>query len=227
MKQIKQKQNTKLAIVTVNYNKPDSMKNLIESIKQSTHRDLKLYVVDNNSTLDSQKQVLQALKDSNLEYEYVLNKENVGWGMALNEAFKHHIKEDLTLVINNDTKIQPETIPELINTMNEHPEVGICGVKILHPDGSLATTGGRIDWLTRLTGITRENKARHNTKETVILNSNEFVDDCCWIIRTEIMNYVKYPPHLFLYFEELWIVDGARKFGYEIAYNPKAIIYHS
>jgi hypothetical protein len=41
------------------------------------------------------------------------------------------------------------------------------------------------------------------------------------------MNYVKYPPYLFLYFEELWIVDGCRNFGYELAYNPKAVIYHS
>ena len=215
----------KIAIVTVNYNKSESVAGLVESLESSKYKNFKFYVVDNNSK--DTMQLTNILGASRLDWKLIHNSENVGWGMALNLAFSKYIEESLVLVINNDTRIQPETIGELVKTMEENQMVGICGVKILHPDGSLATTGGRIDWLTRLTGITRENKARRSAQETVILNKNEFVDDCCWIIRSEIMNYVQYPPHLFLYFEELWIIDGARKFGYDIAYNPKAIIYHT
>ena len=198
----------------------------MKSLEKSNFKDIKFYVVDNNSDPEDLKHLEVELFMSNLDTKLIYNDKNLGWGPALNKAFEK-IEESLTLVINNDTRIQPDTISELIKTMNEYPEVGICGVKILHPDGSLATTGGKIDWLTRLTGITRENKYRHNTTETIILNENEFVDDCAWMIRTEIMNYIKYPPYLFLYFEELWIIDGCRKFGYDVAYNPKAIIYHS
>ena len=218
----------KIAVVTVNFNKSQSTIGLMKSLEQSDFKDIKFYVVDNNSDPKDLNNLETELFMSPMETKLIYNNKNEGWGMALNKAFVSIVKDGLplTLVINNDARIQPNTISELIKTM-ENPMIGICGVKILHPDGSLATAGGRMDWFTRLTGITRENKTRHNAQETVLLNNDEFCDDCCWCIKSDILNYVQYPPYLFLYFEELWIIEGARKLGYHIAYNPRAIVYHS
>lgn len=218
-----------LAVITVNYNKSKSTLDLMKSLEKSNFMDFKFIVVDNNSDEEDINNLETEMFTSPLATKLIYRKSNDGWGMALNDGFKYILEQKipLALVINNDTRVFPDTIEQLLQTMETMWDVGICGCKILNADGDTATAGGKIDWLTRLTGITRENKARWKETETVSLNDNEFVDDCAWIIRSSIMSKVQYPKELFLYFEELWIVEAARKLRYKLAYNPKARIVHA
>ena len=231
----KTKKEHQLAVVTINYNKAESVESLIQSLNKSKYKDFMLYIVDNNSNkacIEQLQDMLYKFKD--IDISFIINSKNEGWGMAINQAVDW-IHEPLLIVLNNDTRVKENTIGELVNYMNQHPEVGICGTRILNADGSLASAGGKADWLTKLTGITRENKARHNTIAPVILNDNEYVDDCAWCIKTEIMSptlnknpkqIIRYPNYLFLYFEELYIIRGARQNGWKVAYNPLAEVFH-
>ena len=224
---MKNEQN-QIAIVTVNYNKAQSTRELIESLEKSEYKDFTVHIVDNNSSEECQEELRKIMDKSKIKISIIHNNSNSGWGMAINQAVDW-ITEPLTLVLNNDTRVKPNTIGELVKYMKENTEVGICGTRILNEDGTLATAGGRFDWITRLTGITRENKARHGAKQPVILGDTEYVDDCAWIILTDVMRKPegRYPVYLFLYFEELYLIRAARQMGYKIAYNPLAEVVHS
>ena len=217
-----------IAIITVNYNKADSMRQLVSSLQESTNQNFTLFVMDNNSSKECQEEVKQMLKDSKLSFHFIPLSANAGWGNALNYGFKaiNNCGYQFTLVINNDTKLDKNAINKCLETLQD-PKIGIVGFKILNEQGSITSVGGRLDWFTKLTGITRENKPRWKETETVILNDNEYVDDCCWMIKSKIMNKAQYPPYLFLYFEELYIVRETHRMGFKIAYNPKAEVIHS
>ncbi|MCF8048527.1 MAG: glycosyltransferase [Desulfarculaceae bacterium] len=45
------------------------------------------------------------------------------------------------LLLNNDVLVQPETIGEMLALLERNPQVGICGARMVFPNGSLQHTG--------------------------------------------------------------------------------------
>jgi len=217
----------KLAILTVNYNKANYTLNLLTSLGKSTFKDIKFFIVDNPSNDYDLSKLEDGCSNSDIDTMVIYNDRNSGWGPALNKGFEQINKEGIpyTLVINNDTYIEPSTIEKMIQFMESNKDVGICGPKILDNAGNLQTTGGRLDWMVKLFGITRDSNNGHIV-DPYILSDKETLDDCAWMIRSKISKTLKYPDYIFLYFEELYIVLGVRKKGYKLAYIPKAIVSH-
>jgi len=217
----------KLAILTVNYNKAKYTLDLLKSLSKSRFKDMKVFIVDNPSNDYNIVQLEDGCSKSNMDNMIIYNETNSGWGPALNRGFEQINKEKIpyTLVLNNDTSIEPDTIERMMEFMDTHKEVGICGPKILDDKGNIQTTGGRLDWLVKLFGITRDSDNGHMANP-YILSDKETLDDCAWMIRSNISKTLKYPAYIFLYFEELYIVLGVRKKGWKLAYIPKAIVSH-
>jgi len=216
-----------LAVATVNYNKSDYTLNLIKSLERSTFRDIKVFVIDNCSSEEDIMNLVDRCAKSCLDIMIIQNKSNSGWGSGLNLAFEEINKENIpyTLVINNDTQLKYNTISLMMEVITKDKKIGICGPKILNNDGTIQTIGGILNWKVKYLGITTNNPRQYLT-ETTTLSDNETLDDCCWIIRSDIMKQVHYEPHLFLYFEEFYIILGARALGYKLAYVPSAEISH-
>lgn len=218
----------KLAILTVNYNKSDTTISLLESLEKLQFKDSIFFIVDNCSAKEDIDKLETRLKQSELNTRLIKNTKNGGWGNAMNVGFDIINSEKIpyTLVINNDAYPKEGTIERMLNFLITHKNVGICAPKILKEDGSIQTVGGRMDNLVKYFGITRENSAARILTEDHILNSNETIDDCSWMLRSEIMQKIKYPEYIFVYFEEFYINKMARDFGYDLAYIPKAEVVH-
>lgn len=128
-----------ISVVIVNYKVKEYIANLLNSLKKAQHDfSLEIFVVDNDSGDDS----VSYLKQRYPEVNYIANDKNVGFGKANNQAIRQ-AKGEFTLIINPDTLVSEDTLDVLVNHMNENPECGAAGCKILNPDGTFAPESRR------------------------------------------------------------------------------------
>lgn len=64
---------------------------------------------------------------------------------SLNNLGASKARGDYLLLLNNDVEVRPETIREMLKVFAEHPDVGVCGAKLLFPDGLIQHMGVTIN----------------------------------------------------------------------------------
>ncbi|HED08509.1 MAG TPA: glycosyltransferase [Ignavibacteria bacterium] len=122
-----------LSVIIVNYNVKDFLQSLLlsldKALKNITHE---IIIIDNASTDGS----VELIRNNFPQVTLIDNKENLGFSKANNLGLKIS-KGKYLLLINPDTLVSEDTITEMINFFESHPEVGLAGCKILNPDGTL------------------------------------------------------------------------------------------
>ncbi len=70
---------------------------------------------------------------------YIFNGKNLGYGKAHNIALRKTIKQKTPyhLVINPDVELRSEVLTELLDYMEQHPDVGHVMPKVLYPNGEI------------------------------------------------------------------------------------------
>ena len=122
----------KLSIVIVNYNVKYFLEQCLISVKAALEGiDGEVFVVDNNSVDGSQ----QMLQERFPETTIILNKENVGFAKANNQAIKL-AKGEYVLLLNPDTVVEIDTFKKVIDFMDAHPDAGGLGVKMVDGRGN-------------------------------------------------------------------------------------------
>ena len=121
-----------VSIVIVNYNVKDFLHQCLTSIEKAKHQlALEVFVVDNASS-DGSIDFLEPLFP---DFIFIRSKENSGFAIANNIAIRQAKGKHL-LILNPDTILAEDTLIEMINYMEQNPEVGIAGCKVLNADGS-------------------------------------------------------------------------------------------
>lgn len=120
-----------LSIVIVNYN----VSNFLEQCLNSVYAALKtipaeVFVVDNNSVDGSQEMLQQKFP----QVELIANTENVGFSKANNQAIAIS-RGRYVLLLNPDTVVQEDTFESCLRYMNQHPDTGALGVRMLDGRG--------------------------------------------------------------------------------------------
>lgn len=118
-----------LSIVIVNWNTRELLQECLESVYSSTDEiQLEVFVVDNASSDRSQEMV----RDRFPQVQLIVNDENVGFAAANNQAFPLcsalHV-----LLLNSDTRILGNALDVLVRFMEENPNAGAIGPKVIHP----------------------------------------------------------------------------------------------
>lgn len=122
-----------VSILIVNYNTCDLTLNAIRSVYRSnTSFRYEVILVDNHSIDDSVERVRQEFP----HIDVIANDQNVGFAKANNQAMAV-AQGRYILLLNSDTIVQSDTLDIMIRFMDEHPEVGASGCKVILPDGSL------------------------------------------------------------------------------------------
>jgi GT2 family glycosyltransferase len=120
----------KLSIIIVNYNVKYFLEQCLYSvIKASLNLPAEIIVVDNNSVDGSMEMVRKKFP----KVQVIANMENVGFSKANNQAIKI-AKGEYVLLLNPDTIVEEDTFIKTVHFMDEHPETGGLGVKMI--DGS-------------------------------------------------------------------------------------------
>lgn len=121
-----------LSVVIVNYNVKYFLEQCLHSLKAATvgMYGVEIFVVDNNSTDGS----VEYLKAKYPDVIFLENKENVGFARANNQAFKQ-CKGKYVLMLNPDTVVGEESLRSLIFHMDDNPEIGAVGFKMIDGNG--------------------------------------------------------------------------------------------
>lgn len=123
----------KLSIIIVSYKVKDHILSCLSSIFENrADWPLEVILVDNNSK-DS---TVDMIKDDFKNVIIIENDRNLGFAVANNQGLKKATGEYI-LFLNPDTKVLPETFDKSIAFLENNPEAGAVGCRILNPDGTL------------------------------------------------------------------------------------------
>lgn len=121
----------KLSIVIVNYNVEHFLEQCLHSVYTALEGiDGEVWVVDNNSVDGS----LAMLERKFPQVKVIANKENVGFARANNQAIRLS-QAEYVLLLNPDTIVEPDTFSKCLNFMDNTPDAGGLGVKMLNGNG--------------------------------------------------------------------------------------------
>jgi len=234
-----------LSVIIVNWNTKNLLRECLESLYKEIHDiSLEIIVVDNFSSDGS----VEMLRNYFPGIKIRSNPKNMGFAHANNQGIL--ISEGkYVLLLNPDTILLNNSLSEMVKFMNENPEVGIAGCKLIHPDGSLqpscygfptllrlfshASSINSIiinshltrKWFKFLTKILPRNFSHFNEHNTI--RKVESVSGAFMIIRRDILNKTKLlDEKMFLYFEEVDLCFRVRNFGYKVVFNPHASVIH-
>lgn len=121
----------KLSIIIVSYNVRYFLEQCLHSVnKAGEGLETEIFVVDNASVDGS----VTMLQEKFPEVKLIANKQNVGFAKANNQAILQS-KGQYVLLLNPDTVVEADTLRKVVAFMDEHPDAGGLGVKMVDGKG--------------------------------------------------------------------------------------------
>jgi GT2 family glycosyltransferase len=224
-----------LSICIVNYQAAGYLRSCLHSIKANPPQgDYEIIVVDNGSTDGSR----EMLKNEFPGVILIENPTNLGFTAPTNQAL-HYAGGQFLLLLNPDTLIHPQAFDILIGFMLEHPQVGVCGPKVLNTDGSLQTPCRRgesrpwavISYFLRLNRLFPHSKLfggyLMNYMDEDATHEVAGVAGSCMLIRRQVIDQIGYlDERFFAYQEDADYCFQARRAGWQVYYVPAARLTH-
>ena len=122
----------KLSVIVVNYNVEFFLEQCLNSVKKALKNvSGEVFVVDNNSIDNS----VEMVKNRFPEYNLIDNKENLGFSKANNQAMRIS-QGEYVLLLNPDTVVEEDTFEKVVQFMDEHPDAGGLGVRMVDGKGN-------------------------------------------------------------------------------------------
>lgn len=122
---------TRLSVVIVNYKVKYFLELALQSVRRASKNiSTEIFVVDNHSADGSAELIREKFPDVKL----IANNENLGFAKANNQAIRQSTGEYI-LLLNPDTVVQETTFEKCLQFMDQHPEAGAVGVKMLDGKG--------------------------------------------------------------------------------------------
>ncbi|MDH3349648.1 MAG: glycosyltransferase, partial [Desulfobulbaceae bacterium] len=167
----------------------------------------------------------------------IANTENRGFGAANNQAY-NIAKGDYFILLNPDTIIKPSAIDNSIRFMQSHPKCGLCGGRLIKPDGELDPSARRFpnSWfkLLTLSGLS------DCFSSSSFFNSYNFggfdhqsaievdwVPGTYTVYRRALLQQVgMFDERFYLYYEETDLCLRAKRVGWKIFFIPDAEVVH-
>ncbi len=142
--EIKRDVEPECSIIIPAYNLCQLTKRCLEALYETVDCPCEIIVVDNGSE-DITAAEVEAMIANNSEYDLISlslirNMENLGFAKACNQGAEAACGKHL-IFLNNDTFPQKGWLQPLIDEVNNNPDVGVVGSKLLYPDGTIQHAG--------------------------------------------------------------------------------------
>jgi GT2 family glycosyltransferase/lipopolysaccharide/colanic/teichoic acid biosynthesis glycosyltransferase len=224
-----------LSIVIVGFNSLPQLGDCLASVRDTgASTRLEVVVVDNASSDGT----VEYIRREHPGVRIVPNSRNVGYSKAVNQGIAES-RARYTLVLNPDIVVLPGAIDRLVEFMEEHPEVGIAGSKLLNEDGSLQYSCRRFYtfWtlVLRRTPLGRLFRNGRTISNYLMLDYDheqsrevDWVIGACMIVRKEALaDFGGMDERFFLYFEDVDWCYRVWQSGWKVWYVADSVMRHS
>ncbi|MGC9356934.1 MAG: glycosyltransferase family 2 protein [Anaerolineae bacterium] len=231
-----------LDVIIVNYNTRDLLKRCLETVFDSTGVDFRVCVVDNASADGSTEMVARDFPEVLL----IANEENLGYPAANNQGLRafgfgrgQQGGARYALLLNSDTEVPPDAFARTVAFMDDHPDLGILGPKLVRPNGSLDLACRR-SFPTpevafyRFTGLARlfPRSRRFGRYNLTYLDPDESAEvdsvvGAYMLVRGASIERVGLlDDHFFMYGEDLDWAYRIKEAGWKVYYYPRVTVLH-
>lgn len=223
-----------VSLIIVSFNTRDVLRESLESVQRERgNLRMEVFVVDNGSKDGSVEMVATEFPDVHL----LRSEVNLGFGAANNLAIEL-AQGRYVVLLNSDAFLCPDSLRISFEYMNEHPDVGLAGGRLVGRDFSWQPSARMFpsvlsDFLV-LSGLAhRFPKSRFFGKfdrtwaDPTKPAEVDWVPGAFSIIRTQALRKVGYfDPNFFLYSEEVDLCRRIQDSGYRIMYWPEIVVIH-
>ncbi len=225
----------KLSVIIVNYNVEFFLEQCLNATFVALkHVDGEVFVVDNNSIDGS----LAMVREKFPQVHLIANKENTGFSKANNQALRI-AKGEYHLLLNPDTVVDENTFAKVVSFMDEHPDAGGLGVKMIDGKGNFLPESKRglptpkdafykIFGLSRLFPKTKRFGRYHlSYLDKDEIHEIEILSGAFMLMRKETLDKVGLLDEaFFMYGEDIDLSYRIVLGGYKNYYYPKTTIIH-
>lgn len=223
-----------VAIVTVSYNSSDQLDAFLSSVRANCGLEPAVFIADNASRdLETTRTIAATYKTT-----VVALPANVGYGQAIN-AVTDELPEsfEAVLVANPDLSLAAGSLNTMLSRLNDEPDAGAVGPRILNVDGSTYPSaravpslfGGAMHAALHRVWPTNKWSARYrnDSPEHVVLRDVGWLSGACVLVRRTAFESVGgFDPAFFMYFEDVDLGVRLGRAGWRNVYEPSAIVTH-
>lgn len=227
-----------LSAVIVNYNTSglliETLTFLKKALADKSFAGSEIIVVDNGSSDDS----LIEIKRNFPEVKLIRNKVNRGFAAGNNQGIKTS-RGRFILLLNSDTRPTQDFLKGLLTELENDPDMGVAGPRLLNIDGSLQPSAGFFPsplkvffWLFFLDDLPflwPVLKPYHLNDPAFYKRRREvgWLTGACLLVKKEAIEKGGYlDEQIFMYGEEVeWCLRIKRQ-GYRIVFCPDSVVYH-
>lgn len=212
-----------VSIITVNFNQAEATCALLESAKKLTYLHVEVIVVDNGS----HENITPLIKNVYPQARVIRSTQNLGFAAGNNLGIQES-KGDFLFFVNNDTELTPDIIENLLSCFERNKHAGAASPKIYYYDhpGIIQYAG-----YTPINPFTARNTTigqfEVDTGQYNQPRPTPYAHGAAMMVSRQVIEKAGTMPEcFFLYYEELDWCEKIRRAGFEIYYEPKAVIYH-
>lgn len=212
-----------ISILIVNWNGEKFLEDCFNSLHTQSYKNFEVIFVDNASTDGSLPLAERLASALNLDVKFVELDRNAGFAEGNNEGLKYSTGQYIAL-LNTDTVAEKDWLKNLIEAMEENPEVGICASKLIVAGENVIDSAG--DGYSTFGHAFKRGEG--NLPQNFI--KKEYVFGACAgaaLYRRKMIDEIGlFDEDFFLIFEDTDLNFRAQLNGWKCLYVPDAIVYH-
>jgi GT2 family glycosyltransferase len=220
-----------MTVVIVNHNTCDYLQDCLTSV--AAEQPAQILVIDCASTDGSMEMLRKRFSHVTLR----LSRDNPGYGGAINQVIKE-VTTPFVLLLNSDTRVCSGALAALQEYLDNHPNVGVAGPRLLNLNGALQRSTrrcpGTASWFVdnslwgpwfRYIPLVRR----------YLLNAwpHDEPREVPWILgaamaarKQALFEVGGFDESYFLYFEDIDLCDRLWSAGWQVHFTPAAEIVH-
>lgn len=219
----------KIAIVILNWNGVKLFDKFLPSvIRNSTGKNIEIYIADNGSTDNS----VEYLSENYPNIKQIELKKNLGFAEGYNQALKQ-VEADYFVLLNSDVEVTPHWIEKCMQLFETNKKIAVIQPKILsfekpHLFEYAGAAGGFVDKFGypfcrgRMLNQMEADVSQYN-KATPIF----WASGACMFIKAEAFNKVAgFDGDFWAHMEEIDLCWRLKSVGYEVWYQPESVVFH-
>lgn len=224
-----------ISFVILTWNSDKYIFNCLNSILECKNINSQIIIIDNGSK-DNTLNIIDSLKEDNINIELIKNTTNVGTTISRNQGLNRVKKGNLICILDSDTIINELAIVKLADFLNNNKTCGIVGPKMLTSGGIVQMSARNFPTITdkflKAIPIAYFQKKAElyevpNGAKNNVNYECDYLMSACWLMQSDILNKVGFlDENIFYAPEDAEYCIRVWKSEYTVNYFGETSIIH-